>query len=205
MLCRQRCLFFIALFHSWRLFISFHFQNNYLKNIFKRTMFRTNRFLDTTKLATENISVCFSATHGTGKKLMITSSFTKDVYIRPSILLIRHQRQIYTHLESDLFTSTLVFGNVVYLIGIFFSIRVFLHAHWRLTEQQRKGGAIFYFTLPLPPVYEHSDNHLQLCIWDDYYIIWIAPLVFNRLLLDEISHLIELPFDWLMLCWLLFY
>ena len=34
-------------------------------------------------------------------------------------------------------------------------------------------------------------------MWDDYHIFLIAPLVFTRLLLDEIYHLIELPFEWL--------
>ena len=40
-------------------------------------------------------------------------------------------------------------------------------------------------------------DFLQLCIWDDYYVLLIATLVFTRPLLDEIYHLIELPFDWL--------
>ena len=34
-------------------------------------------------------------------------------------------------------------------------------------------------------------------MWDDYHVFLIATLVFTRLLLDEIYHLIELPFDWL--------
>ena len=60
-----------------------------------------------------------------------------------------------------------------------------------------REGTIFYSTLPLPPAHEHSDIYLQLCMWDDYHIFLIAPLVFTRLLLDEIYHLIELPFEWL--------
>ena len=36
-------------------------------------------------------------------------------------------------------------------------------------------------------------------MWDDYHIFLIVPLVFTRLLLDEIYHLIELPFDWLLI------
>ena len=32
---------------------------------------------------------------------------------------------------------------------------------------------------------------LQLCMFDDYHIFLIAPLIFTRLLLDEIYHLIE--------------
>ena len=34
-------------------------------------------------------------------------------------------------------------------------------------------------------------------MWDDYHVFLIATLVFTRLLLDEIYHHIELPFDWL--------
>ena len=60
-----------------------------------------------------------------------------------------------------------------------------------------REGTIFYSTLPLPPAHEHSDTYLQLCMWDDYQVFLIATLVFTRLLLDEIYHLIELPFDWL--------
>ena len=62
-----------------------------------------------------------------------------------------------------------------------------------------REGSIFYSTLPLPPAHEHSDIYLQLCTWDDYHIFLIAALVFTRLLLDEIYHLIELLFDWLMM------
>ena len=35
--------------------------------------------------------------------------------------------------------------------------------------------------------------------WDDYHVFLIATLVFTRLQLDEIYHLIELQFDWLMM------
>ena len=64
-------------------------------------------------------------------------------------------------------------------------------------DNRGREGAIFYSTLPLPLVYEHWDIYLQLCMWDDYHIFLIATLVFTRLLLDKIYHLIELPFDWL--------
>ena len=63
-------------------------------------------------------------------------------------------------------------------------------------------GTIFYSTLPLPPSHEHSDIYLQLCMWDDYHVFLIATLVFTRLLLDQIYHLTELPFD-VMFVWLL--
>ena len=68
----------------------------------------------------------------------------------------------------------------------FFSISVFFHGHWRLTGQQGKGWDHFNYTLPLSPAHEHSDINLQLCMWDGYHIFLIAPLVFTRLLLDEI-------------------
>ena len=72
-------------------------------------------------------------------------------------------------------------------------------------DSRGREGTIFYSTLPLPPAHEHSDIYLQLCTWDDYHIFLIATLVFTRLLLDEIYHLIELLFDWLMTwCWFSF-
>ena len=74
-----------------------------------------------------------------------------------------------------------------------------------LQGSRGREGTIFYSTLPLPSAHEHSDIYLQLCMWDDYHIFLIATLVFTRLLLDEIYHLIELLFDWLMMwCILLF-
>ena len=45
--------------------------------------------------------------------------------------------------------------------------------------------------------YSHSHIYLQLRTWDHYHVFLTAMLVFTRLLLDEIYHLIELPFDWL--------
>ena len=60
-----------------------------------------------------------------------------------------------------------------------------------------REGTIFHSTQLLPPAHKHSDIYLQLCIWDDYHTFLIATPVFTRLLLDEIYHLIELPFDWL--------
>ena len=66
-------------------------------------------------------------------------------------------------------------------------------------NSRRREETIFYSTLPLPSAHEHSDIYVQLCAWDDYHRFLIATLTFTRLLLDEIYHLIELPFDWLML------
>ena len=66
-------------------------------------------------------------------------------------------------------------------------------------DSRGREGTIFYSTVPFPPAHEHSDIYLQLCTWDDYHIFLIATLVFTRLLLEEIYHLIELLFDWLMM------
>ena len=52
-----------------------------------------------------------------------------------------------------------------------------------------EGETIFYSTLPLPPAHDLSAT---FCMLDDYQIFLIASLVFTRLLLDEIYHLIEL-------------
>ena len=62
-------------------------------------------------------------------------------------------------------------------------------------DSRGREGTIYYSTPPLPP--EHGDIYLQLCMWDDYHVFLIAKPVFTRLLLDEIYHFIELPFDWL--------
>ena len=64
-------------------------------------------------------------------------------------------------------------------------------------SSREREGTIVDSTLPLPPAHEHSDIYLQLCMWGDYHVFLIASLVFTRLLLNEIDHLIELLFDWL--------
>ena len=64
-------------------------------------------------------------------------------------------------------------------------------------DSRGREGTIFYSTLPLLPAHEHWDIYLQLYMWDDYNGFLIATLVFTRLLLDELYHLIDLPFDWL--------
>ena len=72
-------------------------------------------------------------------------------------------------------------------------------------DSRGRKGAIFYSTLPLSLAHEHLGIYLQHGTWGDYHIFLIETLVFNRLLLDEIYHLIELLFDWLMMwCWFSF-
>ena len=73
----------------------------------------------------------------------------------------------------------------------------FLHRHYDQQNSRGREGTIFYFILPLPPVHEHWDIYLQLRMWNDYHVFLIATLVLTRLLLDEIYHLIELTFEWL--------
>ena len=91
------------------------------------------------------------------------------------------------------------------------NVNIFFSSGFSFTDtdnsQDNRGreGTIFYFTLPLPPAHEHSDIYFQLCKWDGYDTFLIATLVFTRLLLDEIYHLIELLSDWLMMWyWFLF-
>ena len=77
----------------------------------------------------------------------------------------------------------------------FFSIRVFFTDIDNSQDSTGREENIFYSTLPLPPLHEHWDNYLQLCMWDDYHISLIATLVFTRVLLDQIYHIIKLPFE----------
>ena len=79
----------------------------------------------------------------------------------------------------------------------FFSVRVFFTDTDNSQDSRGREGTIFYSILPLLPAHEHWDIYLQLCMWDDYHVFFIATLVFTRLLLEEIYQLIELPFEWL--------
>ena len=63
-------------------------------------------------------------------------------------------------------------------------------------DSRRSEGTIFYSTLPLPPTHEHWDIYLQLCMWDDDHVFLVTMLVFTKLVLNEIYHLIEVAFDW---------
>ena len=68
-----------------------------------------------------------------------------------------------------------------------------------LTTHRTAGEGRGPSFIPLYQFHPLTNIYLQLCMWDDYHIFLIAPLVFTRLLLDENCHLIELPFDWLMM------
>ena len=81
-----------------------------------------------------------------------------------------------------------------------FSQIIFFHGYWRLTGQQRNGGdhLLFHSTTS---IHSQTIRHLFATL----HVRWLsdifnpAPLVSTKLLLDEIYHLIELPFDWLMM------
>ena len=79
---------------------------------------------------------------------------------------------------------------------IFFSIRVFFHIHWQLTGQQGKGGD---HLIQLYNFHPFTNIQTFICNFarEMTIIFLIATLVFTRLPLDEICHLIELLFDWL--------
>ena len=59
-----------------------------------------------------------------------------------------------------------------------------------------REGTILYYILPLSPAHKHLRTNLQLCMWDGYHIFFITTPVFTRLVLDELYHLIELPFHY---------
>ena len=83
-----------------------------------------------------------------------------------------------------------------FILFFIFFYQGFRHRHWQFTGQQGKGGdhLLFHSTTSNR---SHWHIYLQLCMWDAYHIFLITTLVFTRLLLDEIYHLIELPFKWL--------
>ena len=64
-------------------------------------------------------------------------------------------------------------------------------------DSRGRDRTIFYSILPLPPAHKHWDIYFKFCMWDDHHVFLTAKLVFTRLLLNEIYHLIKLPFDWL--------
>ena len=79
--------------------------------------------------------------------------------------------------------------------SFFFSIRIFFTDTDDSQNSREREGTIFYSTLPLSTAHEHWDIYLQLWMWDDYHVFLITMLVFIRVLLNEIYHLIELPFE----------
>ena len=64
-------------------------------------------------------------------------------------------------------------------------------------DSRGREGTIFYSTLPTSSTGSLTFRHLFATL--DVIIFLIASLVFTRLLLHKIFHLIELPFDWLMM------
>ena len=64
-------------------------------------------------------------------------------------------------------------------------------------DSRGREGTIFYSTLPLPSSHKHSDTYLQLCKWLSHIFNRNACIYQNAL--NEVDHLIELLFDWLMM------
>ena len=96
-------------------------------------------------------------------------------------------------MSLNVLTISLIFIKILFISFSYF----FFLSGFSITDtndSQNSVGreeTIFYSILPLPPAHEHWDIYLQLCIWDDYHVFLMATLVFTRLLLDEIYHLIE--------------
>ena len=86
-------------------------------------------------------------------------------------------------------TGLLVNCQSCYFKSFFFSETLTIYR----TAGEGRGSS----PIPLYHFHEHWDIYLQLCMWNDYHVFSIATLVFTRLLLDKIYHLIELPFEWL--------
>ena len=90
-------------------------------------------------------------------------------------------------------------------VFFFFFFFFFFFRHWWFTGQQGKRRGHFYFSLSHSTVHGHSDLYLQLCMWDNCHIFSVALLLSTKLLLNEIYHLIDSPFDWLVMeCYFLF-
>ena len=70
-------------------------------------------------------------------------------------------------------------------------------------DSRVRERTISYSTLPLPLAHKHSDIYLQLCMWDDYHMFLIAPLVLNRLLLDDILLPYRITISYRITIWLI--
>ena len=132
-------------------------------------------------------------------------SYSISMYSLYIVLLLQKYNHCLEKYSYHQLKNSYLFEGGPEKIVFFFSIRVFFHRSGRLHDSRGMEGIMFYFSLPLPPTQKHSDIYLQLCLWAGYNVFLIASLVTTRLLLDEIYHLIELPFDWLMIkCLFLF-
>ena len=104
-------------------------------------------------------------------------------------------RLTFTEWHEGHFSSWTV---IIHLLGKpFFFYQGFLSR--TLTIHRIAGEGRGPSFIPLYHFYPLTNIYLKLCMWDDYHIFLIATLVFTRLLFDEIYHLIELLFEWLMM------
>ena len=117
---------------------------------------------------------------------------------------VAYQRKRIPSERSRFMQKNLKCGKVSQKSLFFFFYQGFLSRTLTAHRTAGEGRGPSYSSLQLPPAHEHSDIYLQLWTWDDYHIFLIVTLVFTRLLLDEIYHLIELLFHWLMWYWFLF-
>ena len=104
----------------------------------------------------------------------------------------------FTALESSPGEAELYYPQFSLCFSLFL---FFFHRHSQLLRQHGKRGDHLYSSLLISLARKHSDIFLKLCIWDDYHIFSITSHLITRLLLDEICHQRELPFDlFLMKC-----
>ena len=68
-------------------------------------------------------------------------------------------------------------------------------------DSRAREGTIFYFILPVPLAHEYPDIHLKLCIWDDYHIFLIPPLIFTLSNYHFIDRWCEVTFFCLFTWW----
>ena len=118
----------------------------------------------------------------------------KVLFLSHSVLFTSHWFKNLT----PIFLPTLLCNTS---IEDFFPVRVFFHRHWRFTRQQGKRGYHPFLSTTSSRSrtfnYQFASFHVR---WlSRIFVFLIGSLVIARLPLDEIYHLGELPFDWLMI------
>ena len=78
-------------------------------------------------------------------------------------------------------------------IGVLFLYQAFLSETLKIHRTAGEVRHYLYSSLP-----RTLAIYLQLYLWDDYHMFLVTLLVTNRLLLNEIYHSVNLPFDWFM-------
>ena len=130
-------------------------------------------------------------------KMSISSPLNEKLEQQKLLYCNQRFSRFWTHFDDrpKILTYRQISPNIFHLrLSCFFSDRVFFHGHWRHTGQQGKGwGHLFYST---------TSTHSQISrdLFPTLHVRWLSH-IFKRtgLLLDEIYHLVKLPFDWLMM------